>query len=130
MVQNSTDLKYSSTGGTAGSVIATRLAAISNVSILVIEAGGRYARSFNGNNAFLSSFFSSNEGVLNTIVPFLASTVVGSSVDWNFSTVPQANLNNRVVPYPRGFVLGGSSSISKSTDFVCYVSFEYLLKIR
>ena len=46
IVQNPAEFKYSLTGGTAGSVIATRLAAISNVSILVIEAGGRCARSF------------------------------------------------------------------------------------
>lgn len=34
-------------------------------------------------------------------------------MDWNFTSIPQAGLDNRVLELPRGFVLGGSSSISK-----------------
>jgi choline dehydrogenase-like flavoprotein len=34
--------------------------------------------------------------------------------DWNYTTIAQTGLNNRTIPYPRGFVLGGSSSISLS----------------
>lgn len=44
-------------------------------------------------------------------IPFFA-TNVSPSFDWNYTTVPQAALDNRTIPYPRGFVLGGSSSIS------------------
>ena len=33
--------------------------------------------------------------------------------DWNYTTVNQTGLNNRAIPYTSGFVLGGSSSVSK-----------------
>lgn len=33
--------------------------------------------------------------------------------DWNFTTTPVEGLNDRVLEYPRGFVLGGSTSISE-----------------
>jgi choline dehydrogenase len=36
----------------------------------------------------------------------------GSAVDWRYVTTAQADLGGRVVPYPRGKVLGGSSSIN------------------
>lgn len=36
----------------------------------------------------------------------------GSQVDWRYSTVPQPGLGGRVVPYPRGKVVGGSSTIN------------------
>ena len=32
--------------------------------------------------------------------------------DWNFATAPQPGLNNAVVQYPRGKMLGGSSGIN------------------
>jgi len=35
-----------------------------------------------------------------------------TSVTWNFTTTPQTSLDNRVLTYPRGRVLGGSSSIN------------------
>lgn len=54
-----------------------------------------------------------NEGVLSIRVPFLAPAAApNTSVTWNYTTVPQIGLNDRTVPYPRGRVLGGSSSIS------------------
>jgi hypothetical protein len=34
-------------------------------------------------------------------------------LDWNYTVVPQVGLNNRDFPYPRGRLLGGSSSVSK-----------------
>ncbi|KAF7373920.1 GMC oxidoreductase [Mycena sanguinolenta] len=37
-----------------------------------------------------------------------------TEVDWGYKLTPQAALDGRVVPYPRGFVLGGSSAISES----------------
>ncbi|KAJ7452774.1 aryl-alcohol-oxidase from pleurotus Eryingii [Mycena galericulata] len=82
-------------GGTAGNVIANRLSEKVNYSVLVLEAGG------------------SNADVLDIIVPFLANiSVPNTAVDWNYSTIPQIGLNNRVLPYPRGFVLGGTSSVN------------------
>ena len=36
----------------------------------------------------------------------------GTSFDWNYTTVPQQAINNQNIPYPRGYVLGGSSSTS------------------
>jgi choline dehydrogenase-like flavoprotein len=36
----------------------------------------------------------------------------GSQVDWRYSTIPQRGLDYRVVPYPRGKVVGGSSVIN------------------
>lgn len=49
-------------------------------------------------------------------VPFLATeNVPPSAINWNYTTVPQPELDGRTVLYPRGRVLGGSSSISLST---------------
>ncbi len=33
--------------------------------------------------------------------------------DWNYTVVPQAGMDNRTYPYPRGRLLGGTSSASK-----------------
>lgn len=58
-----------------------------------------------------------NEGALSIQVPFLAPTILSNaSVIWNYTTVPQPGLAERAIPYPRGRVLGGSSSISTSMD--------------
>ncbi|CAK5271577.1 unnamed protein product [Mycena citricolor] len=98
------DLKHSPDfiivgGGTAGSVVANRLSENPNVTVLVLEAG------------------ISNAGILNIEVPFYCvQASPQTSVDWNFTTVPQPALNNRSVAYPRGFVLGGSSS----TNYMFY----------
>ena len=53
-----------------------------------------------------------NEGVLASIVPFLASELTPfSAYTWNYSTVPQNGLDDRVLAYARGRMLGGSSSM-------------------
>lgn len=81
--------------GTAGNVMAARLSENPKFKVLVIEAG------------------ISNEGVRNVEVPFLATqNIPATPVTWNYTTVPQAGLDNRTVAYPRGRVLGGSSSIN------------------
>ncbi|TFK37731.1 aryl-alcohol oxidase-like protein [Crucibulum laeve] len=82
-------------GGTAGNVVAARLSENPSVSVLVVEAGV------------------SNTGYRSELVtiPFLGPQAsVNSPFDWNYTTVPQAALNNQVLPYYRGYVLGGSSS--------------------
>ncbi|KAJ7808645.1 alcohol oxidase [Mycena olivaceomarginata] len=45
-------------------------------------------------------------------VPLLAGSGTGTMFDWNYTTTAQAGLNGRLIDYPRGFVLGGSSSIN------------------
>ncbi|KAF7322093.1 Alcohol oxidase [Mycena kentingensis (nom. inval.)] len=82
-------------GGTAGNVVANRLSENPNHSVLVLEAGG------------------SNEGELLLEAPLLCLIASPSTKwDWNYTTTPQSGLNDRTLAFPRGFVLGGSSSIN------------------
>ncbi|KAF9482345.1 aryl-alcohol oxidase-like protein [Pholiota conissans] len=87
-------------GGTAGCVIANRLSEDPNVRVLVIEAGGRYAYPpFCGSDIIE--------------IPFLVGDATpGTKFDWNYTTVPQKGLGGRSVTFPRGRVLGGSSSVN------------------
>lgn len=55
----------------------------------------------------------SDEGVLGIEVPLLATGLQPNTLyDWNYTTTPQSGLGGRNVVYPRGRVLGGSSSIN------------------
>ncbi|RDB16510.1 Pyranose dehydrogenase [Hypsizygus marmoreus] len=82
-------------GGTAGNVIANRLTENAKHTVLVLEAGV------------------SNADVLNSMVPFFCPRLTpNTAFDWNYTTTPQDNLNGRVLAYPRGHILGGSSSIN------------------
>ncbi|TFK50445.1 alcohol oxidase [Heliocybe sulcata] len=81
--------------GIAGSVLANRLTEDANVSVLVIEAG------VSNVDASLSE------------IPFMAPQLFPyTRYTWNYTTVPQQGCNDRAVPYPRGRMLGGSSSIN------------------
>ncbi|KAJ3565850.1 hypothetical protein NP233_g7380 [Leucocoprinus birnbaumii] len=87
--------------GTAGNVVAARLSENPKWKVLVIEAG-RY-----------------NEGFQDELIkiPFLGPQASpGTSFDWNYTTIPQAAINNQNIPFPRGYVLGGSSS----TNYMVY----------
>jgi hypothetical protein len=62
-----------------------------------------------------TNIFFRNEGILGVIVPLLAPPLVPNTpIDWNYTTTPQSGYNNRVLPYPRGRLLGGSTSVSAS----------------
>ncbi|KXN91125.1 Choline dehydrogenase, mitochondrial [Leucoagaricus sp. SymC.cos] len=82
-------------GGTAGNVVANRLTENPKINVLVLEAGG------------------SPNGVQNISVPFYCLRATPQTPnDWNYTTVPQQGLNNRSIAFPRGHVLGGSSSVN------------------
>ncbi|KAJ7913398.1 aryl-alcohol-oxidase from pleurotus Eryingii [Mycena leptocephala] len=79
------DLKtYLYKRGTAGNVVANRLTEDADVRVLVLEAGG------------------SDKDAYNSHVPLYGRRLQGSQYDWNFTTTPQAALNERAIPYPRG----------------------------
>lgn len=80
--------------GSAGSVMADRLSASGEHSVLVIEAGGP------DRNIWIH-------------VPLgYGRTFFNRTVNWMFETEPQAGLNGRRIAQPRGKGLGGSSSIN------------------
>ncbi|KAF8178724.1 hypothetical protein BJ912DRAFT_1063051 [Pholiota molesta] len=79
--------------GTAGLTLANRLTETSGVTVLVLEAGV------------------SDQGVLAAEAPFLGPTLTPNTpYDWNYTVAAQTGLNGRTFPYPRGRLLGGSSS--------------------
>ncbi|KAF9264148.1 aryl-alcohol oxidase [Marasmius fiardii PR-910] len=80
-------------GGTAGNTVANRLTENPNHHVLVLEAGG------------------SNENILVSMVPDFCARTLGSSIDWNY-TAQTGPVMNRQVELPRGFVLGGTSSMN------------------
>jgi choline dehydrogenase-like flavoprotein len=57
-------------------------------------------------------------------IPGKRGSTLGSIYDWNFTTVAQPNVKNRVITFNRGKVLGGSSAL----NLLCYdraASVEY-----
>ncbi|GJM36533.1 MAG: GMC oxidoreductase [Saprospiraceae bacterium] len=79
--------------GSAGCVLANRLSANGQFSVLLLEAGGP------DNNP-------------NIHIPAAFSKLFNSKDEWGISSVPQPMMNNRELYQPRGKVLGGCSSIN------------------
>ena len=80
--------------GTAGCLLANRLSADPQVRVLLLEAGGR-----------------DNYAWIHIPVGYLY-CIGNPRTDWLYQTEPDPGLNGRVLRYPRGKVLGGSSSIN------------------
>ena len=80
--------------GTAGCLLANRLSADPNKRVLLLEAGGR-----------------DDYAWIHIPVGYLY-CIGNPRTDWLYRTEPDAGLNGRVLGYPRGKVLGGSSSIN------------------
>ncbi len=80
--------------GSAGCVIANRLSADPNIRVLLLEAGGRD----------LNPWIHIPVGYFKTLH--------NPKTDWCYKSEPDPGLNNRSLDWPRGKVLGGSSSIN------------------
>lgn len=80
--------------GTAGCVLANRLSQDADVSVLLIEAGGK-----------------DDYHWIHIPVGYLH-CIGNPRTDWLYKTVEEKGLNGRALSYPRGRVLGGSSSIN------------------
>jgi choline dehydrogenase len=84
--------------GSAGCVLASRLSENRNRSVLLLEAGGRDWHPY-------------------IHVPAGLAKLIGlEHINWSYETEPEQELNDRRMYWPRGKVLGGSSSINA----MCY----------
>ena len=79
--------------GSAGSVVANRLSADPAVQVVVLEAGPRDKDKF-------------------IHIPAGFAKLFRGDMDWNYLTEPQTELDGREIYWPRGKVLGGSSSMN------------------
>jgi choline dehydrogenase len=81
-------------GGSAGSVVASRLSEDRDLSVLLIEAGGA-------------------ERSLYIAMPLAYRLLRTKGLfDWGYESAPEPFADNRIVPAPRGRVLGGCSSVN------------------
>jgi choline dehydrogenase-like flavoprotein len=80
--------------GSAGCVLANRLSVDGTTKVCLIEAGGADSHPF-------------------IHVPAAVGAILRNpKVQWGYWTAPQAHLNNRKLPTPRGKVVGGTSAIN------------------
>lgn len=79
--------------GSAGCVLANRLTERPTHRVLLLEAGGKGDQT-------------------EAKVPAAFSKMFKTPVDWTYKTVPQRHLNDRVLFWPRGKMLGGSSNLN------------------
>ncbi|QPG06670.1 choline dehydrogenase [Salinimonas marina] len=89
--------------GSAGCVVAARLSENPAIRVCLLEAGGRDTHPL-------------------IHIPFGLSMLSRlQTVNWHYHTMPQPELNNRALYWPRGKTLGGSSSINA----MCYIRGQY-----
>ncbi|KAF7365330.1 Dehydrogenase str4 [Mycena venus] len=88
-------------GGTAGCVLAARLSEDPNVNVLLIEAG------------------KDNKGVQRSNIPLAFPLLMNTKYNWNYETVGLASFGGRKIYWPRGRLLGGTSSINGSIYHRC-----------
>ncbi len=79
--------------GSAGCVLAARLTEDPHSRVLLLEAGGA-------------------DKAKEIHIPAAFSKLYKTAVDWNYSTEPEPCLHNRHLYWPRGKMLGGSSSMN------------------
>jgi choline dehydrogenase len=79
--------------GSAGSVVARRLAENPDASVLLVEAGG-------------------DDTATSVTEPSQWPTNLGSEHDWGFKGLPNPRINGRSIPFSMGKGLGGGSSIN------------------
>ncbi|MER6579216.1 GMC family oxidoreductase N-terminal domain-containing protein [Nonomuraea sp. NPDC001023] len=79
--------------GSAGCVLANRLSADPSVSVALVEAGG-------------------HDDKLEIRMPAGFAKLFKTDYDWNFTTAKQSEMSGRELYWPRGRVIGGSSSLN------------------
>ena len=84
--------------GSSGAIIASRLSEDPAVTVLLLEAGGSDRSAVVRKPGMISLVHQVKQ--------------LKRKVDWGFSTAPQKCLNERRIPYTRGKLLGGSSSVN------------------
>ncbi|KPK16431.1 MAG: choline dehydrogenase [Myxococcales bacterium SG8_38] len=84
--------------GSAGAIVASRLAERADVEVLLLEAGGTDRTTLVRKPGMISLVHQVKQ--------------LKKKLDWGFTTVPQTHLDGRCLPYTRGKVLGGSSSVN------------------
>ncbi len=84
--------------GSAGAIVASRLSEDPGVTVLLLEAGGSDRTTLVRKPGMISLVQQVKQ--------------LKKRFDWGFTTVPQPHLNNRRIPYTRGKVVGGSSSVN------------------
>src|SRR5262245_59013668 len=79
--------------GSTGCVLANRLSANTSLRVLLTEAGGP-------------------EADPRIATPGKWTSLIGSDLDWNYTTEAEPGLNGRAIKWPRGKSFGGSSAIN------------------
>jgi choline dehydrogenase len=84
--------------GSAGCVLAARLADRGNTRVLLVEAGGADTSTMYRKPGMIAFVHQVEQ--------------LKAKCDWGFKTVPQRHMNSRKIPYTRGKVLGGCSAVN------------------